>query len=50
VRSGGQSGAVDEELGARVEEQVSGLVAAGADERAVRALVGDAVRLGRTRR
>jgi hypothetical protein len=31
-----------------VEEQVKGLVATGADENAVRRLVGEAVRLGRT--
>jgi hypothetical protein len=36
-------------LGARVEERVSALVAAGADEVEVRALVSDAVRLGRAR-
>ena len=35
--------------GARVEEGVEELVAAGADEVAVRALVSDAVRLGRAR-
>ncbi len=40
----------DEALAAAVEGQIDGLVAAGADETAVRALVGDAVRLGRARR
>ncbi|MBK9179001.1 MAG: hypothetical protein IPM45_05410 [Acidimicrobiales bacterium] len=37
-------------VAARVEDRIQALVAAGADERAVRELVGDAVRLGRTRR
>jgi hypothetical protein len=36
----------DENQAARVEELVGGLVATGADEAAVRALVGEAVRLG----
>ena len=39
---------IADDLGAEIEERVSGLVAAGADERAVRDLVGAAVRLGRT--
>jgi hypothetical protein len=38
-----------EQLGAGVEAQINALVEAGADEAAVRALVGDAVRLGRSR-
>lgn len=41
---------VDEAQAARVEDLVGGLVAAGADERAVRSLVREAVRLGRTGR
>jgi len=39
----------DEELGLLVEERVADLVAAGADERSVRALVRDARRLGARR-
>jgi hypothetical protein len=39
----------DEDGAARVEDQVGRLVAAGADEAAVRALVREAVRLGRGR-
>ena len=38
-----------EEVGAAVEARVAELVAAGADEAAVRDLVGEAVRLGRSR-
>jgi multisubunit Na+/H+ antiporter MnhB subunit len=45
VTTGG-SALEDDELGALVEERVEALVAAGADERAVRALVRDARRLG----
>ncbi len=41
--------AVDEELAQWVEVQVGRLVAEGADESALRSLVGDAVRLGRGR-
>jgi hypothetical protein len=37
-----------EELGAAVEGRVAALVAAGADEQEVRALVAEAVRLGRS--
>ena len=37
-----------DELGARVEAGIATLVDAGADERAVRAVVADAVRYGRT--
>jgi hypothetical protein len=37
-----------EAMAAAVEDQVKGLVATGADEQAVRQLVGEAVRLGRT--
>jgi hypothetical protein len=37
----------DESLALQIEGRVQGLVEAGADERAVRELVGDAVRLGR---
>jgi ABC-type Na+ efflux pump permease subunit len=40
-------GDADETVGMRVEERVAALVAAGADEGAVRALVQDAVTLGR---
>ena len=40
----------DEPLAAEVEERIGALVEAGADERAVRALVGRAVDLGRARR
>jgi hypothetical protein len=39
---------VDEGLAATVEARVAALVEAGADEEAVRALVGDAVALGRS--
>ena len=39
-----------EALAASVEDGIGRLVAGGADEAAVRDLVGDAVRLGRTRR
>lgn len=39
--------AADEALGERLEEAVQALVDDGADEAAVRTLVGDAVRLGR---
>jgi hypothetical protein len=45
----GIGGAVDEDLAQWVEVQVERLVAGGAEEAAVRALVGDAVRLGRGR-
>jgi hypothetical protein len=45
VTSGG-SAIDDEELGAAIEERVATLVAQGADERSVRALVRDAKRLG----
>ena len=38
----------DEDAAASVEERVQALVAAGASEAAVRELVGDAVRLGRS--
>ncbi len=47
---GGVVGDDPEELGARVERGVQDLVEAGADEQGVRALVGDAVRLGRVQR
>ena len=40
--------ASSETLAAIVEEQVQSLVGGGADERAIRQLVGEAVRLGRT--
>jgi hypothetical protein len=43
------SGPADDEQAARVEAGVHDLVAAGADEEAVRRLVGDAVRLGKGR-
>ncbi|HEX9258026.1 MAG TPA: hypothetical protein VF855_00715 [Acidimicrobiales bacterium] len=43
-------GSVDEALAERVEQQVSALVSAGATEDEVRALVRDAVRLGRSAR
>ena len=43
---GGRGGDADD-LGQRVEAHVAALVASGADEAAVRALVADAVRLGR---
>ena len=39
-----------EALAATVEDRIGRLVASGADEAAVRELVGDAVRLGRARR
>lgn len=42
-------GEVDESLAAEVEGRVQAIVAAGADETAVRELVGWAVRLGRSR-
>ena len=42
--------APDETVAARVEELVAGLVAGGADEQEVRAVVREAVRLGRTTR
>jgi hypothetical protein len=43
-------GAGDSEvLGAEIEARISAMVAAGFDEADVRALVGDAVRLGRSR-
>ena len=45
VTNGG-SALEDDELGALVEERIALLVADGADERAVRALVRDARRLG----
>ena len=40
---------IDEDRAARVEEGIAALVGAGADETAVRALVAEAVRLGRGR-
>lgn len=43
------SGPADDEQAARVEAGVQDLVAAGADEEAVRRLVGAAVRLGKSR-
>ncbi len=43
------SGRPDEEQAAKVEAAVQELVAAGADEGAVRRLVGEAVRLGKGR-
>jgi hypothetical protein len=43
------SGSVDEQLAAQVEGRIRGLVETGADERAVRDLVRDAVLLGRRR-
>ena len=46
VAGGGES-PPDEAQAARVEARVAALVAEGADEAAVRALVGEAVRLGR---
>jgi hypothetical protein len=46
-RSGSGRAGLDETLAARVEDRIQGLVSAGADEGDVRALVGDAVRLGR---
>jgi hypothetical protein len=47
ARVGAAAGDDPEELGARVERGVQDLVGAGADEQRVRALVGDALRLGR---
>jgi hypothetical protein len=44
------TGVVDESLAEGVEVQVNALVGAGADEAALRRLVGDAVRLGRSGR
>lgn len=54
VSAAGRSSPADaaapvEELAAAVETRVEALVATGADEKAVRALVGDAVRLGKAR-
>ena len=46
-RASGAAAAVDEEIAADVEQRIQALVSAGADEAAVRALVGTAVRLGR---
>jgi hypothetical protein len=43
-----QSDASSEALATIVEEQVQSLVGGGADEHAIRRLVGEAVRLGRT--
>lgn len=45
----GAAAAPVEELAAAVEGRIEAVVAAGADETAVRALVGDAVRLGQAR-
>jgi hypothetical protein len=45
----GGGAVVSEELGASVKARVAALVAAGVDEAEVRALVADAVRLGRVR-
>jgi len=42
-------GEVDESLAAEVEDRVQAIVAAGADETAIRDLVGRSVRLGRSR-
>jgi len=42
-------GEVDESLAAEVEDRVQAVVAAGADEAAIRDLVGRAVQLGRSR-
>ena len=42
-------GEVDESLAAEVENRVQAIVAAGADEAAIRDLVGRAVQLGRSR-
>ena len=52
TRAAGADGpeAVDEVVAARVEHRVEALVAAGVDEAAVRDLVRDAVRLGRSTR
>ncbi len=46
----GASPAPDEALAAGVEDRIQALVAAGADEAALRDLVGQAVRLGRSTR
>ena len=46
---GATAAAVDDSVAARVERQIQSLVETGADETAVRALVRDAVRLGRGR-
>ena len=48
-RTPASGGAVDEELAEQVEGRIRGLVETGADETAVRALVRDAVLLGRSR-
>jgi dipeptide/tripeptide permease len=48
-RGGIPSRPVDESVAERVEGRIRELVEAGADETAVRDLVGDAVRLGRRR-
>lgn len=51
--SGGRderSAITDEEAAEGIEQQVAALVDAGADEPALRTLVGDAIRLGRTAR
>lgn len=48
VTTGGSARSEDD-LGEAVEERVTALVASGADERSVRALVGDAMRLGARR-
>jgi hypothetical protein len=50
VRTGraGRGDGPSEALATIVEEQVQSLVGGGADEQAVRQLVGEAVRLGRT--
>jgi hypothetical protein len=45
-----REGPVDEAMAERVEARITSLVDAGADEATVRALVGDAVRLGRSGR
>ena len=45
----GAAGPGEEEAGQRVETGVQALVTAGAEEGAVRRLVGDAIRLGRDR-
>lgn len=49
VDAGRGAGPMDEKQAARVEDLVAGLVAAGADERDLRTLVREAVRLGRGR-
>ena len=46
VTNGGRATS-DDELGEALEDRVARLVASGADERTVRALVRDAIRLGR---